>query len=251
MMKSQEFQDRQNPNLGELPEDITTERTEFDTFYLEASETRAQHDIEYQGNIQNKSKVVGTVPYGGATVAHFDSRPINAVDFSFSSYDQWVVSGGITDTLLTTAYTVPNGFVCVFREFRYAMFPSIALEFNHLLADIRVNGNAPTGHNGLMHGEDTNGFIPTFFLAPAGALIRFNFRAQVALGIANALRKMQVEFRGNLLQDTGAPLEQEISNKRLQAPVSQVPGNVQRLHSEKKTKRRVRRPNWWGPLDRF
>ncbi|MEE9119410.1 MAG: hypothetical protein V3U02_12565 [Calditrichia bacterium] len=244
-MSNQEFERRQEVNydLGELPEDITRERSEFRTYLKKPSTPdEAKQDIGYQYEKQRSAKEVGTVPLAGNTIAHYDSRPINALDFNHTSYDTWTVTGGAGDTLVSTTFTIPNGYNAALRGYRYAMVPTVAFAPNQLLLDLQVNGVAPLNYQGLMRGQVIAGFIPTWLLAGPGDTIGMFFTAVVALGGAGALREVHIEMVGNLVLDTGLPLQQEFSNKKFGKGISQVPGRAKTV---------TRKPIKTGPFRKY
>lgn len=247
-MSEREFSERQeidydnDSGIGELPEDITSERTEFKTFLKrDSTPDEARQDVSYQYEKQRTAKEVGTVPLAGNTIAQYESRPINAIDFSHTAYPAWTVTGGAGDTL-TSLYTVPNGYNAVLTGYRYAMIPTVAMAIDELLLDLEINGASPLNFRNLMHGQVIGDYIKTWLLAGPGDTIGMNFRATVALGGAGVTREIHIELIGNLVLDTGLPLQQEFSNKKFGRPVSQVAGKARTVRKQRlKT----------GPFKRF
>lgn len=243
---SHEFEDRQNDGIGELPTDISRERGDLDPYLLK-QQHEARLDVLYQQRIRDAEIETGTAPYGGDSIAHYDSRPINAKDWDFTGLDTYVDNGAVGDTLNTTTFTVPAGFIGVIRGWRYQMIPTISIAIDAFLVSLLIDGQAPINYFQLFKGQAIADFIPTFLLVRSGGTVGLGFLATAAIGTGGETRTLHSEFVGNLLQDTGAPLEQEISNRRLQTLVSQKPGNVRRI----RRRPGPRQPNPWGPLRRF
>lgn len=254
---SEEFQDRQNVNadgsmyeIGELPEDISRERGDLDPYYFRGPKD-ARLDVRAQDVLARASKEVGTVPYAGNSISQYESRPINAIDFSATAFAAWTIVDPDpdpdimgTNSLAMVVLTVPQGFNAALTGFRYAMVPTIDMGLDDLLVDVQINGASPIRFQGLMHGQVLADYVKTWIIAGPGDTIGLNFRTTFAAmgGVEGVTRNTHVELIGNYIQDTGLPLNQEFSNKRLGKPISQVPGKVRVLRPKRQ---RV------GPFKRF
>lgn len=178
-------------------------------------------DVKYQNEVARVPKDLGTIPYSGEVISTFDSRPINSLDFNHTAFVQWNITGNPPTALsLSDTYNVPGGYIGVLRGYRYEMVPMVPITHDQLLLDIFVNGVSQLGYHSLIHGQLVTDFIPCFVLADDGAEITFTWRAPT--GIASLMantRHLSIEFYGNLLQTTGAPLALEIANKEVGLPV--------------------------------
>lgn len=216
-----EFINRES-NLDELPEDIADEQGHY-KYLRRSSSTRSDAigDIKYQAEAASLPKDLGTIPYSGEVISTFDSRPINSLDFNYTDYVQWNITGAPPTALsLTSTYNIPGGYIGVLRGYRFEMDPLVTITPADLLLDIFVKDVAQLGYQSLMHGQLVSTFIPCFILADDGNEIKFKLRAPtgIASGVADT-RFLQIEFYGNLIQTTGAPLALEIANKEVGLPV--------------------------------
>jgi hypothetical protein len=210
---SDEFTEREG--LGDLDEQIAGERGDLQIFTKTAPPVDdAKGDVRYQNFEAHEPSEVGTIPFGANVIATYDSRFVNGIDFNFTNFATWNITGAPpTALVLTIQYTVPAGYNAVIRNYRYEMEPAVPITYSDLLLDWFVDDVAQLGHQGLMHGQTVTTWIPTFILAQSGAVVTIRFRAPT--GIASNpgdVRRLIWEMQGNLIQDTGAPLNFEIAN---------------------------------------
>ena len=203
-------------------EDIGSEGGQLPAYARGSSSKRDSiGDVSYQNAVLNDKTEAGTIPYSGEVISVYDSRPINSLDFSHTDYIQWNITAGPPASLtLTATYNPPGGYITVLRGYRFEMHPVVPITYADLLTDIYVDGVAQLGYQGLMHGQILNDFVPCFILGGDSAPIVFQWRAPtgIASGVLD-VRYMSVEFYGNLIQTTGAPLSLEIANKEVGLPV--------------------------------
>jgi hypothetical protein len=206
-----------NRELGDLPEDIEAERIDR----VSSWRGDALADLRYQQQIKTTPKAPGTIPYSGEVISTYDSRPINGFDFSATGWVQWNITAPPPAALqLQFQYNVPGGYIAVLRGYRYEMDPAVPITYGQLLLDIFVNDIAQLGYQGLMHGQSVTSFVPCFILADDSATIRFNWRAPTGIAsLVGQIRYMSIEFYGNLILATGAPLNLEVANKEIGLPV--------------------------------
>lgn len=218
---SGEFTERES-ELDGLPEDIEAERQNVEYFQRQGSvQEDAIGDIIYENLEAEKPEQLGTIPYSGEVISTYESRPINAVDFAFTDFVQWNITGNPPTALtLNSSHVIPGGFIGVLKGYRFEMEPLVPITPDDLLLDIFVNDKAQQGYQSLKHGQMLKDFIPCFILVDDGGTMRFQFRAPT--GIASLMantRHLHLELYGNLILTTGAPLNLEIANKEVGLPV--------------------------------
>jgi hypothetical protein len=181
----------------------------------------ATGDLAYQTEQSKTPAQLGTIPYSGEVISTYDSRPINALDFTSTAYPQFVIPAiPPAPVVLQSNYTVPGGYIGVLRGYRYEMDPIVPINYGQLLLDIFVDGVAQLGYQGLMHGQILAAFVPCFILISDGGTVTFQWRAPTGIGSnPGDVRHLIVEFYGNLLLSTGAPLTLEVANKEIGLPV--------------------------------
>lgn len=221
-----EFGDELGLGLGDLPEDITAERQRVAGLSRQmrnrpSSREDSIADIKYQDVKARTPKEAGVIPFSGEVISTYDSRPINAVDFSSTNLETFTLTAVAGDaTTVTATYTVPGGYVGVLRGYRFEMTPVVPISAGGLVMDIFVNGVSMLGYRSLIHGQILNDFVPCFVLANGGEEIEIKIRAPAGINsVIPDVRQVLIEMHGNLLQTTGAPLQLEIANKEVGLPV--------------------------------
>lgn len=221
MKNKGEFGFEHQNGLGDLPEELYREQSHVPDL-SKISRTDSQRidslaDLVWQHQERVKPKQLGTVPYSGEVISTYDSRPINASDFSGTSLETFTLTAVATDaTTVTATYMVPGGFVGVLKGYRYEMKPLVPIDYDDLLLDILVDNVPQLGYRSLMHGQVLKDFIPCFILADDSNTIDLKLRAPNGINsVIPDVRKVIIELHGNLLQTTGAPLPLEISNKEI------------------------------------
>jgi hypothetical protein len=213
-----EFEDREKKfkNLGELPEDSPRglyDRRNYRRQRDKNYRLERINDVLYQNDQQSLPSSAGTLPYQANVVAVYDSRFINGRDFVDTNFNTWSITANPPASLsLTSNFTVFGGYNAVVRGFRYEMDPPVPIDIDNLFLDFLVDNVSVVGMTNLALGQITD-WIDTFFLASANSTITMQFRAPTGIGsITTDVRKILCSIRGNLLQDTGAPLPLEIAN---------------------------------------
>lgn len=240
MSDKDEFANREQ--LGDLPPGLTDEM-----LYMRSTRVDAVGDLMFQAEIQARPSASGTIPFSGDTVAVFDSRFINGLDFNYTQYLTWNITAPPPAPLqLQTTYNVPGGYRCVLRGFRWEMDPVVPITYAQLTCNITVNGIAQLGYNNLILGQILNIYVPVFILADDAAAITFTWNAPTGIAsVPGDVRNLVFELYGNLIQDTGAPLALEIANKEVGLPV--------KVYQEKTPARGAERLRHYSgrPLNRF
>lgn len=231
MKKRGEFGEEIN-TLGELPEEIEAERARVRHTRSKSKRSSSRRDaigdIKYQGKSNYKSKKTGTIPYNSKVTSTFDSRPVNAQDFLFSTVGRFLLPA--TDPALPStvklSYPVPGGFIAVLRGYRYELLPIVPIPHTSLILNISVNNVAQLGYKNLRHGKYLGDFAPSFLLSDTGHNIDFVFNASKGLNAIEPdpdnpieIREIVLEVYGNLIQISGAPLALEIANKQTADPI--------------------------------
>ncbi len=220
-----EFIDREKPrrrrrksgsSMGELPENTSFRRGDLRTYSGVPSSPNPEgiSDVLYQNNQMAIPSAPGTLPYQANVVATFDSRFINGQDFVNTNFETWNITANPPAALiLRSEFNVPAGYNVVVRAYRYEMDPPVPIDIDALFLDFQVDNVAVLNMTSITQGQITDDWVDCFFIASAGSTITTQFRAPT--GIASATtdtRKILIQLRGNLLQDTGAPLPLEVAN---------------------------------------
>ena len=119
---------------------------------------------------------------------------------------------------LSTPFVVPTGYVAVLREFTYSADPVLDLLCSEVLISILVNGIPQPNYTEMELGSDISGtFIPTFILVREGNLIQLKYDNSAAAPAASV--DVCVILHGNLLLNTGVPIEYQIGNEMRPTPL--------------------------------
>lgn len=216
--------------LGELPEDLSRERGDLDTYALRAAENMAPDMASAQrGRVDAGETGVGSPKIDYSVRSIFDSRPINAREFNL-----WFVTDLESEPppdldigVFAKSFFVPAGYVACLRGVTILLTPALVPEFNNYdgLLAISVNGAivdppqvivGPTVGNSVLTQINipfqSNQEVETFVLADenssVGVFLDIGTQGQ-AFDSAN----MQVGFRGAFLLKTGVPGQFQAANE--------------------------------------
>lgn len=179
---------------------------------------------------EQKKAVLGTVPVESVVVTEFDARPINAYDWRSNG---GVIANGDSETLIRGFYfnyTVPNGYRCIVRGYRYSLSSLLAIAERDCITgkftvggaaatinpdNVQINGIDVAGMTNLLHGQSMTDFLPCYILADMQQVVTFigifsdDFADELALVQDEQTVTINVELYGNLLLSTSRPLEYE------------------------------------------
>lgn len=234
--------------FGELPEDLSDERGDLDTYGLKPAEqllpdmasaqvSRADADLTGVGSPRIDYSVRST----------FDTRPINAREFNlwFTADTASEPPPALTIDVFRSCFFVPDGYVALVRGVTVLLSPPITPEFNNYdgLLAVAVNGArvdppdvpiGPVNGNSVLSQTDTpfqtNQEILTHVLADQNSTVGlFLDVGSAAFDSAN----LQVGFRGVLLLKTGVPAQFQAANEagRARAAVTASASDLKNIAS--------------------
>lgn len=213
-------------SLGELPEDLSEERGDLETYSTLAVGAMKPDVIQGQrSRVDAKQTGLGSPALNFTVRSVYDSRPVNSRDFNlwFST-----INGGgcgANDYAgFRNCFYVPLGYVAVVRRIE-VLFPDLPIAplYNALIA-VTVNGTIqdPDGMTvGGPVGVSTPaqlagipvlspGDIETFVIADENELV--GVRLTETAGYQAADAEILVGFYGNFLLKTGMPANAQIAN---------------------------------------
>jgi len=237
---SGEFEDREQETLGELPQPIERERQENyppstprvppHGGMVNMSPAQLPVDVALQGeklraSAGDKSRL-GSPVIPASVTSVYDSRPINGRDWRVTSYPTVTLPQGEATVNIAATYTVPEGFVSVWRRFLFqtviginvppddlvggiaTFFPKISLFVDNVV--VPDYGDLQYGPNGMTTEDDT------FILAQAGQTLKL--QAVVTLDWTSLYSQagavpFQMLMYGQNLLSTGKPLPFEIATQ--------------------------------------
>lgn len=216
--------------MGELPEDLSDERGDLNTYQLRAAEQMAPDMASAQrGRVDAAETGVGSPRIDYSVRSIFDSRPINSREFNL-----WFVTDlesepppDLDITVFRKCFFVPAGYVACLRGVTILLTPDPVPEFNNYdgLLAVAVNGSkidppdvplGPTIGNSVLTQIDipfqSNQEVETFVLADENSTVGvfLNIGSQ---GQAFDSANMQVGFRGAFLLKTGVPGQFQAANE--------------------------------------
>lgn len=214
-------------SLGELPEDLSSERGDLDTYALRAAEQMAPDMASAQrGRVDAALTGVGSPRIDYSVRSIYDSRPINHKEFNL--WFARVIQEGGSEADFSWArrcFYVPAGYVCVLREFKAIIPPNATPVSYDGTVQFLVNGSVvdPTD---VEEGPEVDGVSPsqvaipirddepvtTFIIADEGASVG------VELTIVNAIPSadtdfFRIGFYGQFLLKTGVPAQFQPANE--------------------------------------
>jgi len=126
------------------------------------------------------------------------------------------------------AFTIPKGYVGVLRSFTFTADPVLDLLCSEVLITILVNNFPQDGYTNMELGSDIGGEeIPTFILVREGQRITLKYDNSTAAPGISIL--VCARFYGNLLLNTGVPIEYQIGNEM--RPQALIPSRMSPLPS--------------------
>lgn len=138
----------------------------------------------------------------------------------------------------STAFVVPEGYVAVLREFSFNADPVLDLPCNEVLTTILVNDFPQDNYTNMELGSDISGtFIPCWILAREGQRIQLKYDNSAAAPALSV--EVCVIFHGNLLLNTGVPIEYQIGNEM--RPVPLIPSAATPLPSIPEVSKQIAR----------
>jgi hypothetical protein len=235
---SDEFEDRENETLGELPQSIQTERGEFSQHNADNNPLPGNQgggvappqptippDIVKQAEaLQEGRGKLGSPVIPASVTSVYDARPINGRDWMLTEY-QLVQNpnGGAGNQTLTLQYVVPPGFTGVLR--RFAFEPSIfgaftdtekraGTEWDGVLVSLKVQGINVPDYQNLMLGQSADILMDAFVLAGEGQTLELVLKYSSAM-ITKMGDDTAVLMRmyGNNLLTRGLPTPFEIATQ--------------------------------------
>lgn len=213
------IEERDNEELGSLPEDLRRERGTLTREEGAAVPpgTGLPPDIQRQEGVQAIPTLENRLMSQGANVRSvYDSRPINARDFIETQFTTISVPFSDPGIIVTNFnYFIPGGYVGVLRGFHYEVETPIGTaDRSTFRCSILVNDIIDLGYENLFLGQVTPKYEPCFILVPLGGKLTFRFILtgdDVAdAGVSDL--PVYVELYGNLLLSQGVPLPFEIAN---------------------------------------
>lgn len=221
-------EERENEEqLGHLPED-RIEGQVIGPAEAEAGQEGAGIPVD----IQRQEGVVGldTQPdrlmsQGAEVLSVYDSRPINARDFTDTQFRSVSIPASPTGPVVANFdFFVPGGYIGVLRGFHYENeAPSGSADRTTFACSILVNDIIQVGYENLLLGQVTPKPVdqPCFILAGLKGKItlRLIIDATMLGGVSDL--PIYTELYGNLLLTKGVPLNFEIGNL---GPISPLGG---------------------------
>lgn len=139
---------------------------------------------------------------------------------------------------LSTPFIIPTGYVGVLREFTFSADPVLDLPCSEVLISILVNGIPQPDYTEMELGSDISGtFIPTFILIREGNRLQLKYDNSAAAPAVSV--DVCVILHGNLLLNTGVPIEYQIGNEM--RPVPLIPSEAAPLPSIPEVSRQIAR----------
>lgn len=218
-----EFEDREN-GLGELPN--------FPGYSKEVPDRippgKAPPDILKQAEAYNDGKgEIGSPVIPASVTSVYDALPINARDFLHTGTDFIRQGNGLPEkTIMTLEYTIPQGFVGVWRGFRFEPPLFVAFtdtekragdEINAVTVTLFIDNIIVSDYSNLVFGQSADIELSTFVVANAGQKFKLQLTVSakvlslVASGSDTASYRM--EIFGNNLLTRGLPTPFEIATQ--------------------------------------
>lgn len=187
---------------------------------LPADQRIQQDSVNNATVLENKSPLIESI-----VLTTFDARPVNGRDFYSSGGT--IVAAGVEEAGSPGAffnYTVPNGYRAILRGYRYFLNPIIIPVNGFIYSEItgrfyvgglttlvlQPNGSSVPGFDNLQHGQSQIDYQPCYILADSNEIITLILRFSGAYKAAvPAALTIQIEFYGNIIENTGIPLNFE------------------------------------------
>jgi len=241
---SDEFEDRENDALGELPSSIQRERNEFSQTAAEGvprtipPETPIgtlrpagiPPDIQALDDTLNKGNAkLGSPVIPASVTSVYDARPVNARDWKQTETPTLLLAVGNPPPIqtITMEYTVPLGFVSVLRGFQFIprIIPAIPLNattsayFDWVTVSILVNNIVQQDYNNLKFGPVMDKAQDTFVIANELQIITLKVTFAASFLDAQKLvgnfetTPVLLQMYGNNLLTRGLPTPFEIATQ--------------------------------------
>jgi hypothetical protein len=241
---SDEFEDRENAALGELPTPIETERREFSqtdadkvpvqippplAIGQQGANAAIPPDIQKQADaLQGGQGRIGSPVIPATVTSVYDGRPVNARDFKVTDVQ---TLNGDNDAnppaqTLDVDYEVPLGFVGVLRGFQFQPFvvPNSPIKntndnvFNWVEVSILINGIVQQDYSQLKFGATMDRAQEIFIVASELQIITLRVKFLSAFILAQSLvvletTPVRLEMYGNNLLTRGLPTPFEIATQ--------------------------------------
>jgi hypothetical protein len=221
--------------MGELPEDLSDERGDLNTYQLRAAEQMAPDMASAQrGRLDAAETGVGSPKIDYSVRSIFDSRPINSREFNL-----WFTAEGndatpVDITVFRKCFFVPSGYVAVLRGVTVLVGPAITPPFTNYdgLLRIAVGGSVvdppdvevgpEVGAPGTLLTQleipfQTNQEVETFVIADESETVGVFLNIG---GESAEADNLQVGFRGAFLLKTGVPAQFQAANEAGRARVA-------------------------------
>lgn len=228
-------------SLGELPEDLSNERGDLNTYALRAAENMSPDMASAQrGRVDAAETGVGSPKIDYSVRSIYDSRPINSREFNL-----WFTAVGddasaVQIEVFRNCFIVPAGYVAVLRGVTILVGPPLIPDFTNYdgVLRIAVNGaivDPPDVTVGPEFGApasvlsqleipfQTNQEVETFVLADEAQTVGVFLDIGTASPEADNL---QVGFRGAFLLKTGVPAQFQAANEAGRARVAVTSSNA-------------------------
>ena len=210
------IEEREDGQLGELPEPVMHERGEDRNYLTEGSRfdnlsRSVPPDIRQQNAVMRSRGEIGSVPNAFTVTSTYDARPVNARDFLTTFKLEFSISTSFTSYTEEGSFQVPNGYIGVMKGFRYSFNPPLSiledLKVTVLSDDVAVNN-----YSQIVLPQNVNDFIPIYTISNSLKTMGLRIEhPQQSYGLV-ATTKCSVELYGNLLLARGIPAPYEPTN---------------------------------------
>lgn len=212
-------------SLGELPEDLSNERRDLDSYALRAAENMSPDMARAsQGRIAEQKTGLGSPAMDYNVRSVYDSRPPSGKDFNLWFYTSTPACGTEDFSGFARCWQVPSGYVAVVRRIKILLDPTTSVGFPyHGTLRVLVNGasldpesmvvgqgnanSVPVQLNGIPFRDGDDG-CETFVVADEFQFVGVDFPTYSP----GSLIQPYVGFYGNFLLKTGRPAMFEPAN---------------------------------------
>lgn len=212
--------------LGELPEDLATERGDLDNYALRAAANVAPDMVSAQrSRIDAGETGLGSPKIDYSVRSIFDSRPVNSREFNLWFFGEIAPETEFDIEVFRKCFFVPQGYVCVLREAIIVQAPQLTIPLVDGFASIMIDGaivdppdvEVGPDFNNTGISQDAIAFqsnepIPTFILADEGQAVGLDIEFFDDTFVPSN-ENVEVGFRGHFLLKTGVPAQFQAANE--------------------------------------